>query len=155
MDAQDVIDLETAKQYLVVDFPDQDDNIRRLISTAVAMVEQYTGYRLYYREKVFAAGCYETEIVDYPVTVTGVTLGGGVVNYTTEQAALSLYIRAPRGSVITTTVGYDNYVNIPGPLIDGALKILTYLYERRDIHTMNLPVDVQGVLNQFRRSPTI
>jgi hypothetical protein len=155
MDAQDVIDLETAKQYLVVDFPDQDDNIRRLISTAVAMVEQYTGYRLYAREVTFTVGRCECEIVDYPITVTGVTMGGGVVNYSTEQATLSLYIRAPRGSIITAEVGYDDYVNIPGPLIDGALKILTYLYERRDINPANLPADVQGLLNQFRRSPSI
>jgi hypothetical protein len=155
MDALDVITLEAAKEYLVVDFPDQDDNIRRLISTAVAMVEQYTGYRLYERDVTYTVGRCEYEIVDYPVEVTGVTLGGGVINYITEQAALSMYVRAPRGSVIAATVGYESVSDIPAPLIDGALKILTYLYERRDIHTMNLPADVQGVLNQFRRSPSI
>lgn len=54
MDALDIISLATAKNWISVDTSDTqwDEDIQRLIRTAVARVEKYTSWRLYQRTEV-------------------------------------------------------------------------------------------------------
>jgi len=148
MDALSVISLADAKEYLVVDFPDKDKEITRHIKSAVAIVEKYTDYRLYQREISYSIGrCGYDEIYDYPILFPSDTI--------TEQRILSSIVRGVPGSIVTATVGYSDTTLIPENLIDACYKIITYLFENKDVYEADLPSDVQLLINQFRRNATI
>lgn len=145
MTALDVISLEEAKADLVVDYPDKDNDIKRYIATAVAMVENYTGYMLYERETVYNVPyCGYVEVYNYPLTLPD--------GFKSISRSLSTVVYGDNS--VTATVGYSSKEAIPSPLIDAAMKIVTYLFENRDIYTAGLPIDVQLLLNPYRRSAT-
>lgn len=154
--ALDVISLQQAKDHLVIDFNDYDQQIQGLIETAISLVEQYTDYRLYERVETFYATTCSTNIVTYPITVTDVVNEAGdvVTGYKTRNLPLSITLYVPNQSVITADVGYATVGEIPHSLVSAAYKIITYLFENKDVYSVGLPVDVQLLLNQWRRSPT-
>lgn len=157
MDALNIITLEDAKAELVMTgIDDRDAEIERLIKTAIAMVEQYTCYRLYERTEVFnTIGCH-TSLPYYPIEIDDViNADGNDVTYTQKNQSLSILISCPAQSVIGATVGYDDVTNIPQPLISAAYKIITYLFENKDAYEVGLPIDIQLMLNPYRRSATI
>lgn len=152
----DVISLDDAKAYLVVDFDDRDSEIERLIATAIGLVEQYTCYRLCEREETFVTYECKTDLSVYPVTIDSVVNEDDeVVTYTERSYPLSLVLSAPKNSTVVMTVGYADTSLIPAPLIAACYKVITYLFENKDVYSVGLPVDVQMMINQFRRSPTI
>lgn len=157
MVAIDVISLQQAKDHLVIDFEDFDAQITGLIETSISLVERYTDYRLYERDEIIYATTCSTNIVIYPIIVTAVVneAGDPVVGYKTRNLPLSITLYVPNQSVITATVGYTNVVDIPHSLVSAAYKIITYLFENKDVYETTLSYDVQLLLNQFRRSPTI
>lgn len=148
MDALDIISLADAKEFLVVDFPDKDVEITRHIKSAVSMVEQYTCYRLYQRDAIYNFDrCGHTEIYDYPISFpTGTVI---------KQRVLSVIVSGASNGSINAIVGYSDPTLIPANLIDAAYKIITYLFENKDIYYANLPSDIQILLNQWRRSASI
>jgi len=152
MTALDVITLEEAKQALVVDFPDQNDFIMRLIQTSVARVEQYTCYTLYARDVEITSNCNrENSLSTFPIEITGVTNDGNEVEYKVRKGALKTYVECAPYSTIAATIGYTDRTEIPAPLIDACYKIITYLYQNRDAYASQLPNDIQLLLNQYRR----
>lgn len=156
MDALDVISLQNAKDWLIVQDSADNAAITRLIKSAVAWIEQYTCYRLYPRDETFTTVCYKTELPYYPINSKSVKLADGTTfdaTYTTRS--LTLLVTCPEQSVISLNTGYDDPTGIPPPLIEGAYKLITYLYENRDAYSTTLPLDIQILVNQFRRSPTI
>lgn len=152
----DIISLEQAKAELVMTgIDDRDAEITRLIETAIAWVEKYTSYYLYQRNLSFTAYGYETFLPFYPITVTGVTYEGEpYTKYKEKLYPLELRVTAPPQSTIEATVGFANVSDIPPPLIEAAYKLIVYLFNNKDIYMATLPMDVQVLLNQFRRSPT-
>lgn len=151
MAALDVITLQEAKDNLRVDFSDDDAIISRIIKTSIDWVERYTCHKLWQRtETITSDGC-PIEVYDYPVTVSSVTNDGNPVDYTTQKRSLKLVICAPKDAVVTLSVGYGSVDAIPSPLLDACYKIITYLYENRDAYGLGIPVDIQGLVNQFRR----
>lgn len=146
MNALDVISLDDAKLSLVVDYPDKDAEITRHIKSAVALIEQYTDVYLYERPRTYALlGC-SLEIYDSPLTFTG------TVPTKTKQQALSVIVYGKSGDTYTANIGYSNVADIPQNLIDACYKIITYLFENKDAYSVSLPMDVQMLVNQFRRS---
>jgi len=146
VDALDVISLADAKEYLRVDYPDQDGIITRNIKSAVSLIEQYTDVYLYERERAYdLLGC-SLEIYDAPLTFTG------VVPTKTKQQAMSIIVYGKASDTYTANIGYENVADIPQNLIDACYKMITYLYENRDAYSVNLPADVQMLVNQFRRA---
>jgi hypothetical protein len=159
MNALNVITLAQAKTYLdMTGIDGRDAEIETLIKTAVSLVEKYTDYRLYEREETFVTyGC-KTEISAYPVTIDSVVdEDDAAVTYTERVYPLSLVLTAPKDSTVTMTVGYAeaDIANIPQNLIQACYKWVTYLFENKDIYEVNMPLDVQLLLNQSRRSATI
>lgn len=149
MTALDVISLVAAKEYLRVDYPDQDGVITRNIKSAVSLIEQYTDVMLYERERTYVLlGC-SLEIYDSPITFTG------TLPTKTKQMAMSVIIYGKSGETFTANVGYSDPNEIPQNLVDACYKMITYLYENRDAYSVALPADVQMLINQFRRSATI
>lgn len=148
MNALDVISLADAKVFLVVDFPDKDSEITRHIKSAVSIVERYTCYNLYERPIDYTIGRFgSTEVYDYPVSFPAGTK--------TESRVLSVIIKGSANSVVSATTGYTDVTEIPENLIDACYKIITYLFENKDIYQASLPGDIQLMINQYRRSPTI
>lgn len=151
MAALDVITLQEAKDNLRVDFDDDDAIISRLIRTSVDWVERYTCHKLWQRtESLTSDGC-PIEVYDYPVTVSSVVKDGNPVEYTTVNRSDKIIIEAPKDAVVTLSVGYGTVDAVPSPLLDACYKIITYLYENRDAYGLGIPVDIQGLINQFRR----
>lgn len=159
MDALDVISLSDAKAWLIVEDNASDTQITRLIKSAVAWIEQYTCYRLYPRDEEFITyGC-RTELPYYPINSKSIKLqDGSTYEATTETyryAALQLIVSCPAQSTILLNTGYSEVDQIPPPLIEGCYKLITYLYENRDAYGTVLPLDIQILINQYRRSATI
>lgn len=157
MDATDVISLQDAKDWLIVTDNDDSTNkqITRLIKTAIAWVEQYTDYRLYERTETITTGLYSrnTSYAQFPIAIDSAKdKDGNDVTYTSRTGPLVLDVCCSPDTTLSFTVGYDDPTDIPGPLIDGALKWITYLWENRDIYEFAIPGDVQVILNQYRRS---
>jgi hypothetical protein len=159
MDALDIISLEDAKKELVMTgISDRDAEIESIIKSAIAWVEKYTDYRLYNRDEIINAVFCKNNLTQYPISITSVKNSDDEdVTYTQKNGVLSLIIDCPEQSVITANVGYtENEVDdIPQPLIRAAYKLITYLFENKDAYTVGLPLDIQLLLNQYRRSATI
>jgi len=149
VEALGVISLADAKEYLRVDYPDQDGVITRNIKSAVALIEKYTGVMLYERERTYALSGCSLEIYDSPITFTG-TLPTHI-----KKMAMSVIVYGKSGETFTANVGYSDPNEIPQNLVDACYKMITYLYENRDAYSVTLPADVQMLVNQFRRSCTI
>jgi hypothetical protein len=159
MTALDVISLTDAKNWLNIDLSDtsQDVHITRLIKTAIAWVEKYTDYALYERDVVIPLLSCNYGIATYPISITGVVNGAVDQEYTTQQKSLEVKVLCStwNGSSVNVTIGYADVTDIPQPLIDGAYKWITYLFQNKDIYEMVLPYDVQVLINQYRRSATL
>lgn len=145
--ALDVITLEQAKEFLVVDFPDRDAEITRHIKSAISYVEKYTNVMTYSRPREYTlTGC-SIEIYDAPISfvTTGLRL---------KQEVLSVIVSGKSGDVVEATVGYTDLTEIPPDLISAALILITYLYENKGLYPAELPWDIQILINQLRRSAT-
>ena len=151
MDALCIISLSEAKENLRVDYSDDDAMISRLIKTSIDWVERYTSNILYERNRIEQSDGCEITVYDYPVAVLSVEKDGNPVEYTTQKRSDRLLIQAPKGAIVTLKVGYSDTREVPGTLIEACHKLITYLYENRDAYSMGIPVDIQGLINQYRR----
>lgn len=96
-----------------------------------------------------------TSVYIYPFTVTSVadSAGNPFTNYTTYLNALKTLFYAPYGTVFTLLAGYDNVDTFPpSTLLDACYKMITYLYENRDMYQVSFPTDIQMLVNQYRRA---
>lgn len=159
MTSLDVITLEQAKTYLVMDgIGGRDAEITMLIKSAVSLVEKYTDYRLYQRSEEFVTYSSITSLTIYPVSITSVKNSDGAnIPYRTTQSPLQLNLFCAKNASVVLQVGYAqaDIGNIPQNLITACYKIITYLFENKDAYEVGLPMDVQLLLNEFRRSATI
>lgn len=154
-DMSQIISLEQAKNWLGgIDFDDDDDAIQRLIASAITWVEQYTGYRLYPREETIIATGTTTYITLAPFKITSAVDENEEVVYLYEKwvSANRLRVLCPAGTKISLTVGFDDAKDAPGPLVEACYKLITYLYENRDVYSAGMPTDIQMLINPFRRS---
>lgn len=145
MTALDVISLEDAKDALVIDYPDRDKEITRAIKSAISIIEKYTNVFLYERDVEYSIlnGCSE-EIYDFPIKFNDSSLNK-------KQNALSVTVFGKEGFGFSGKVGYSDVTDIPQNLIDACYKLITYLTENKDAYNVSMPLDVQLLVNQFRR----
>lgn len=149
MNALDVISLDSAKKDLVVDFSDRDVEITRHIKSAVSIIEQYTDVYLYQREVEYVLQDCSLEIYDSPLEWIGTT------PERLKNRAMSVIVYGKKGDSYTANVGYADVEEIPQNLVDACYKIITYLFENKDIYSVSLPLDVQMLVNQWRRSASV
>lgn len=154
----DVISVQQAKDWLQVDFPDEDPAILRLINSAVQWVEKYTYHYLYARTITKYTRSCQTGFPEYPInsfSVTDKTDTPLDPQPTPYYGATKTYVTCPVQSKVVLQVGYSTLNAIPSPLVEAVYKLITYLYENRDAYGTTLPIDVQLLINQYRRSPTL
>lgn len=141
------VTLQQAKEWLRVDFDDDDDLIQGLIDAAEGWVETYTCHVLSPKDVVLKGRngvcsdyCYLYPINNIPEEVV----------YETYSLFTQIYLR--KGESTTINVGYTNVADIPKQLLTAVKKLVTYWYEQRDVYTVELPNDVQILVNQLRRA---
>jgi hypothetical protein len=93
----------------------------------------------------------------YPFTITSVTdlsSPPSDVQYTTVRQPLRTLLYAAPNSMITLQTGFalSDVGKISPPLIDTCYKLITYLFENRDMYNVQFPTDIQMMINQYRRS---
>lgn len=125
-------------------FTADDTLIQGCIDAAEQWVSKYTNHVFGATDRVISK---YTEIYDYPVAVKSAT-----GDYNLESCSLKTVVCPNSGVNVTVTVGYADLGNVPAPLVAAAKKLITYLYENRDIYPTELPFDVQVLVNQYRRN---
>lgn len=185
MSPLDVMSLANAKQYLRVDYMDEDDLITSLIYGAVGYVEQDTNYRLYQRnEVIYTTGKYYYTAFQFPLNGASVinqdssdtntytakyryetlrTIIGWANGYTFHNAWYEFFtnyyytIHADRNVTFTLTldVGYTDTTLIPTDLLTAIKQIISYTYENRDMSKVDLPSNITMLLQKYRRFATI
>lgn len=149
----EVISLQEVKSLLEIDFPDHDMDISEIIKASIEWIERYTSYRLWVREEVEYATSCQMEIYTFPINSIEVKNDkGDDVRYKSTKRTLKLLITAPEGSEITMNVGFEDLEEVPSMLTQACKKLAVYIFENRDAYPMTLPSDIQGMVNQFRRS---
>lgn len=140
------ITLQQAKDWLVVDVDDNDELIQSLINTSEQWVQKYTCHILNPSTQVIeGTGC-NVEVYECPFSIVS-----SIGNYKVENRSLKSVFHIPEGSSVTLSIGYQSINDIPAPLITACLKLVTYMYENRDSYSIGIPIDVQGLINQYRR----
>lgn len=185
MTPTDVLSLQSAKDFLRVDFDDDDDLITSLINAAVGLVEQQTSYRLYRRnEIIYTTGKYCYTAFQYPLN--GATVinqdSADTVVYTPKfyyetlrtiigwangfwywdswQEFFTNYTYTIHNShtttfILTLDVGYSDVSLIPTDLITAIKQIISFTYENRDMTKIDLPNNILMLISNYKRFATI
>lgn len=144
-----VITLEQAKAYLQVDFELDDAIIEQCIKSAVSWVETYTGYLLDKRDvTLYTNDCGVIDTCLYPFSVV-------TSDVKVRQKATSAILTAKPNEAVQLKVGDWDGAEPPQQLISACYKLITYMYENRDMYPVTLPTDVQMLVNPLRRSATL
>lgn len=181
----DVLSLADAKDYLRVDFPDDDELITSLIYSAVGLTEQLTNYRLYQRfEITYTTGKYCYTAFQFPLNgATVIDQDSSDTNtYTAKLFYESLRINIGWSNgyfywngwewyfdnytytihnsnqvtfILTLDVGYTDTSLIPGDLITAIKQIITFTYENRDMTKLDLPDNILLLLTNYKRFATL
>lgn len=147
MSALNVVTLAEAKEFIVYDDNDRDQEIITCINTAVNYVETYTNVMLFQRAKEYMLinGC--LEIYDVPI-------GFLSTDIKTEQRILSVLVKGSANQTVNALVGYVTNEFIPGSLLMAVKKLILYYFENKDVYHADIPWDIQMLCNPFRRSAT-
>ena len=139
------ITLQQAKDWLRVDFDEDDDLISELIDMAQSWIEMYTCHCISKKTITINGNGKCKDIYLYPIS----NIEEGI-----EYVEFSLYteFKTVYGQSFSIEVGYDDIEDVPKPLIIACKKLITFCYENRDTYTAELPTDVQVLINQYRRS---
>lgn len=160
MDELSVISLDQAKNHLVVlNDTFYDEQITGLIKSAIAFIEKYTSYMLYQRSTTYPINDYSTDICDFPLIIESITNPDNTpfIGYQTRLTPLRTYVTIPAYNwnkpqlTINAQIGYADVSDIPKSLISAAYKIITYLFENKDLYGETIPSDLQFLLNPYRR----
>lgn len=179
-----VVTLQQAKDYIRVDYGDDDELITGLINSAVGLVEQTTNYRLYQRnEVIFRSGFYYYNAYQFPINSASVVNHDSAdtfdyqVKYFYEPLRVNLawwngYFywdswesfmtnytytihTRPVTFVLTLDVGYTDTAQIPTDLITAIKQIISFTYENRDMTKLDLPSNITLLLANYRRFATL
>ena len=132
--------LEQLKEDLRVDFTDDDSILQRNLDAATAIVEKYTGLSMSDKTLTFTGKDKPFRLFDvYPIE----SVDGG-----TFAECSGGYLITPTDETVTVEVGSVNYPNLD----KAVLRIASDLYENVEISEVSLPIDVQLLVNQYRKT---
>ena len=151
----DVIPLADAKIYLAIDdgMNDRDNEILRMIKSALSYVEQQTNVIIYQRSKTYLMldGC--AYVYDAPIdSVTSPT--DYDADETTRKHNYSIYNYGSETTDLTLLVGYLDPNDVPSELIDVAYEIIDLLYYQHETGKTvekDLSELSRGILHQYKR----
>lgn len=138
----DVITLETAKKYLKIDTGETatDNEILGMINSALSYIEKRTNHIFKTRNKVYYKDCalvQQVKVYDYPIDNSVTDLD---ISYKPNYAIVPTV-----NDVVTLTIGYSNYDDIPSELIDCALQLINFwFYNQETKNAQNTVPDFIG-----------
>lgn len=179
----DIITVQQAKDFLKVDFDDDDLIIEGLISGAIGFIEQETQYRLYNRQEVIYTSKILYEAFQFPL------MGSSVISQ--DSADTNTYTIRARPQTLRTVlfwgngfeyvdsyqqfwnndyynisnpcsvtfslslnVGYTAVADVPQDLITAVKQIITYTYENRDMTKEEILNNIDMLIAPYRRFVT-
>src|SRR5690606_1441360 len=149
MTALDVITLVEAKDWLRVDFPDEDAKITELIHAAVQWVEGYTGLFLFNSEVTHdvtaSESCAGTVTIFGKPNLTLISIDGVTTDLPTVRDG-SFCIDSD-AKVIVYSIGYLTKAAIPQPLITAAKKFLALQYEESIDGEKEVPSEIRRLID--------
>lgn len=133
------VTLTDLKDYLNIDYPNDDLKLERKLNAAIRVVEKYTNHSLRDHDIIIiGTGC-ASEFYGYPIdSITGAER----IEYTDMGACVTAKI----GDRVTIKMGISEEPNLD----EAVLRIASTLYEEIEISETTLPLDVQLLLNQYR-----
>ncbi len=148
----DVISLEEAKDWLRVDFPDEDAKITELIYAAVQWVEGYTGLFLFNRELTHdvtaSESCAGTVTIFGKPNLTLISIDG--VTTDLPEVRGGIFCIDSNAKVIVYSIGYLSKEAIPQPLVTAAKKFLALQYEESIDGEKEVPSEIRRLIDQYR-----
>lgn len=152
MSALDVIPLASAKDWLRVDFNDEDAKITELIKTAVEWVEKYTGKYLWRRNITYKVQpqdrCNRYVVISAAPDLAIVSVNG----ITTDLPELN-GDRLPidlAAQTIVYAAGYEGVDDIPAPIITAAKKFMALQYEEAIDGQDEQRSEIERLLDPYR-----
>jgi hypothetical protein len=181
MNALDVLSLQDAKDYLKVDFDEDNNIITSLIKAAVSMVEKSTEYRLYQRTELIKTSKIEYTAFQFPfngATVeamdsqgtynirlsyqtlrTELFWGNGYWYYGNDHNFFNPSTYNVHGCQtnfnLTLDVGYTDVTLVPDELITAVKQVITDKYENRNITNEQLLNNISIFIAPYKRFATI
>lgn len=183
MSPLDVVTVQQAKDFLKVDFDDEDLIIEGLISSAIGLIEQNTQYRLYNRTEVIYTSKILYEAFQFPL------IGASVVSQ--DSADTNVYTMRMRPQTLRTilfwgngfeyidsyqqfwnndyynlsnpcsvtfslslNVGYTAVADIPQDLITAVKQVIVFTYENRDMTKEEILSNIDMLIAPYRRFVT-
>lgn len=135
-----MVTLEQLKEDLRIDFDQDDAILQRNLDAAVSIIERYTGISISEKTLEFTGRDRPFKLYDvYPIdSIDGATF---------EDCGPYYVITPDDSGFISIEVGDED---IPA-LNKAALRVASDLYENIEIRETTLPIDVQMMVNKFRR----
>jgi uncharacterized phiE125 gp8 family phage protein len=161
----DIITLQQAKDFLKVDFDDDDDIITGLIKSSVSYIEKQTQYRLWNRSELETTS-FDTELFQFPINNMVVTdLSGGPPVFRQQQypIRLCLQFHCQPGQFINTwsaslptyyinmDVGYTDVSQIPEDFMIALRELITFWYEQRGLTKIDVPDNIANLIDPYKR----
>lgn len=142
----DIIPLAEAKDYLSLDDNSRDQEVTRMIKSAISWFEKRTNHILVSRDGVYNLneGC--VRVYDYPI---------GVVPDGFTQTAKSTYSIIVSDSLseeetVTIPLGYEELDDIPEDLVEGCYLMLKFLFYEQEGNG-KIPLAVQEIADHYKR----
>ncbi len=134
-----MVTLDDLKQELLVTWSQDDAKLQRKLNAAIDIVERYTNRSLVSKTVTRRSNGCPIEFYGSPIeSITGATR----VDYN----SLCAIIHAKSGDVVSIELGESDIT----ALDEAVLRIAATLYENGEISEVNLPLDVQLLINQYR-----
>lgn len=135
-----MVTLQDLKDYLNIDYDNDDSKLDRKLKSAIRIVERYTNHSLRNRvDKIVSNGL----PIQYFFSPIERITGAKEVCY--NDVSATIYSKS--GDTIEIILGVSDEPNLD----EAVLRIASSLYENIEISEITLPLDVQLLINQFRR----
>lgn len=134
-----MVTIDDLKDELLITWSQDDAKLQRKLNAAVDIVERYTNRSLVSKTVTRRSNGCPIEFYGSPIeSINGATR--------VEYTSLGAMIYAKSGDVVSIELG-ESYITA---LDESVLRIGATLYENGEISEVNLPLDVQLLLNQYR-----
>ncbi len=147
-----VIKLEDAKEYLRISHTDSDNEVRRLIKSALQMIEEKTNVLLFKRDKTYRLRNQQVTIHDGPINTVDTTgLATTVLRY--DFTGYSVFTDSNSDNkTVVLSVGHESPDEVPQSLLECAFEMIDYWYYKNEKRTGSLlPDSAREVLNTYTR----
>ena len=134
-----MVNLQDLKDELAITWVEDDAKLTRKLNSAISIIEKYTNQSLVAKTVTLISNGKPKEFLQTPIlNITGAKC--------VEHKAIGVVLYAKHGEEITIELGVSPYTN----LYEAVIRLAVYLFEDREINPLNLPEDVQALVNQFR-----